>query len=107
MALTEDKTSGVVLAVDEACANVIRHSCDYSDRFKLKIEVYEEDGYGVFVISDNAPSISESTIQPKECNQLEPGGLGLHLIHQVMDKVELIPQQNSGNCLKLSLKIKE
>ena len=105
MDFAEDKTNGIVLAVDEACANVIRHSCNFSDQFELTIEVYEELGFGVFVITDNAPSISESTIQPKACEQLKPGGLGLHLIHQVMDKVELIPQQNNGNCLKLSIKI--
>jgi anti-sigma regulatory factor (Ser/Thr protein kinase) len=106
MAFSEDKTNSVVLAVDEACANVIRHSCNYSDKFKLKIEVYEEDGYGVFLICDNAPPISACVLQPKDCDQLEPGGLGLHLIHQVMDEVELLPHQESGNRLKLSIKLK-
>jgi anti-sigma regulatory factor (Ser/Thr protein kinase) len=106
MAFSDDKTCAVVLAIDEACANVIRHSCDFSDQFKLNIEAYEDDGMGVFIISDNAPSIPSSAIQPKNSDQLEPGGLGLQLIHQVMDKVELLPQEQGGNCLKLSLKIK-
>jgi anti-sigma regulatory factor (Ser/Thr protein kinase) len=106
MTFDEAKTNGIVLAVDEACANVIRHSCDFSDKFKLKIEAYEEDGFGVFLISDNAPPISDSVLKPKDCDQLEPGGLGLHLIHQVMDNVELLPHQEHGNRLKLSLKIK-
>ncbi|TDF37273.1 ATP-binding protein [Alteromonadaceae bacterium M269] len=105
MAFDDEKTNSVVLAVDEACANVIRHSCNFSDKFKLKIEVYEEDGYGVFVISDNAPPISACAIEPKKIEQLEPGGLGLHLIYHVMDEVELMPPQGEGNRLKLSIKL--
>ena len=104
MTFNEDKTNAVVLAIDEACANVIRHSCNFSDKYKLKIEVYEEDDLGVFVISDNAPPIPASAIEPKNNEQLEPGGLGLHLIHQVMDDVELISPQGEGNRLKLSIK---
>lgn len=106
MAFDEEKTAGIVLAVDEACANVIRHSCHYSDEYDLKIEAYEEDGFGVFLISDNAPPITAGVLKPKESDQLEPGGLGLHLIHQVMDGVELLPHQDNGNRLKLSIKIK-
>jgi serine/threonine-protein kinase RsbW len=104
-ALSDDKTSAVVLAIDEACANVIRHSCAFSDKFSLEVKVSREKNYGVFLIIDNCPPISAECLQPKQDDPLQPGGLGLHIIRQVMDSVKLLPHNGSGNTLELKIKI--
>ncbi len=100
-----EKTSAIVLAVDEACANVIRHSCAYSDSFKLDLNISREKNYGVFIVIDNCPPITEEQLCPKSDNPLQPGGLGLQLIHQVMDSVTLLPHNGSGNRLEMKIKI--
>ena len=100
-----DKTAAVVLAVDEACANVIRHSCAYSDRFKLDLNISQENNFGVFVVIDNCPPITEEQLNPKKDDPLNPGGLGLHLINQVMDSVTLLPYNDIGNRLQMKIKL--
>lgn len=100
-----DKTGAIVLAIDEACANVIRHSCAYSDDFVLDLDITERDNFGIFLVIDNCPPISEDTIRPKTNKPLEPGGLGLHLIHQVMDSVTLLPHNGIGNRLEMKIKL--
>lgn len=100
-----EKTCAVVLALDEACANVIRHSCEYSDKFKLDVKISTQENYGVFLVIDNCPPISEQQLQPKADEPLKPGGLGLQLIHEVMDSVRLLPHDGTGNQLELKVKL--
>lgn len=104
-AVDEKRTNLVVLAIDEACANVIRHGYHYDKNGVLCIEAYEQDGYGVFLIKDQCPKICESILQPSKEELLAPGGLGLNMIHQVMDSVKLVSHDDTGNHLELKLKI--
>lgn len=103
--LTQARSNEVVLAIDEACANVIRHTCSFSDKFHIEVSFKEENGYGVFLIKDDCPPISEQCLRPKDAEPLKPGGLGLHLIHHVMDSVALLPHPGKGNWLELKLKL--
>lgn len=98
-------TAAVVLAIDEACANVIRHSCDYSDKFVLDVQIRKEGDDAVFLLVDNCPPISDEVLCPKQKDPLNPGGLGLHLIHRVMDSVRLLPHDGGGNWLEMRIKI--
>ncbi|WP_338517513.1 ATP-binding protein [Alteromonas gracilis] len=104
--LSEDKTNLVVLAVDEACANVIRHGYDYSKQGAICIEARKTNEFGIFLIKDNCPKIADADLKPLENEPLKPGGLGLRLIHDVMDSVSLIPCKEGGNQLELKIKLK-
>jgi anti-sigma regulatory factor (Ser/Thr protein kinase) len=99
------KTNRVILAIDEACANVIRHSCKFSENFKLSIKITQEIGYGIFLIIDNCAPLSPDTLQPCEDNVLKPGGLGLQLMYRVMDSVALLDHPGPGNWLELKIKL--
>ena len=99
------KTNAVVLAIDEACANVIRHSCEYSDNFELGIKISKKNGYGIFTVVDNCAPLSPDRLEPCKDDLLKPGGLGLKLIYQVMDSVKLLDHQGPGNWLELKIKL--
>jgi anti-sigma regulatory factor (Ser/Thr protein kinase) len=103
--LDTSTTDKVVLAIDEACANVIRHGYHYSKKGYICIETYQEDGFGVFLIKDHCPQINESVLKPPQKDLLDPGGLGLRLMHEVMDSVALIPHSEDGNHLELKIKL--
>jgi anti-sigma regulatory factor (Ser/Thr protein kinase) len=103
--LDKEKASQVVLAIDEACANVIRHGYNYSKHGYICIETYQEAGFGVFLIKDHCPQIDESVLAPKKKDLLSPGGLGLSLMHEVMDSVALKPNDDGGNHLELKVKL--
>lgn len=99
------KTNSIILALDEACANVMRHSCQYSENFKLEIQITREDEYAVFLVIDNCSSLSPDVFVPGPDALLKPGGLGLQLIHQVMDSVTLLAHSGQGNRLELKIKL--
>jgi anti-sigma regulatory factor (Ser/Thr protein kinase) len=83
------------LALDEACINIIEHA--YPDNMPGEIEAEINVGDGIFVISliDFGRSYDPSQVSPPPLkvtlDEVEPGGLGLHLMRTVMDEVRYIP----------------
>ena len=56
----------------------------------------------IFHLQDFAKCIDASCLEYRKKNILEPGGLGLQLIHEVMDSVALLPPKKAiGNILEL------
>ena len=101
---SEFKINEIILAIDEACTNVIRHGYHMSKEGFLEITISADDDQALFVIKDVCPKISEQQLTPKEKNLCDPGGLGLCLIHYVAEKVRLIPHKGKGNWLELTVK---
>jgi len=83
------------LALDEACVNIIEHA--YPGNMSGEIEAEINAGDGIFSISlvDFGRSYDPSQVPPPplklNLDEIEPGGLGLHLIRTVMDEVFYIP----------------
>lgn len=103
----EDKTNEIVLAVDEACANVMRHGYKMSVNGRLEIIVSSDDKHALFVIKDACKQITDQELQPKQKDLSKPGGLGLSLIHYVAEKVRLISHRGKGNWLELTVKFEK
>ena len=98
---SSDKLAATVLAVDEACANVIRHGYDMDKSGCISLVITLNDDHAVFTVKDTCSEISDHTIRPKKKSLKEPGGLGLHLIHTVAESVRLVPHEGCGNWLEL------
>ncbi len=97
----------VVLALDEACQNVVRPA-DGPERqgdSALAIERQGEDL--VFTVTDWAPRIDSSKVRPRDLDDVRPGGLGTHLIQEVMDDTEFVdPPPGCGNVLRMVKRIR-
>jgi sigma-B regulation protein RsbU (phosphoserine phosphatase) len=92
----------VVMAVDEACQNIIRHG--YGEEHDGPIELRIERGEDALVISliDWAPEVDPEQVRPRDLDDVRPGGLGTHLMHEVMDEVEFRkPPADCGNLLRM------
>jgi sigma-B regulation protein RsbU (phosphoserine phosphatase) len=92
----------VVLAVDEACQNIIRHA--YGGTGEVAIEIRKSEAGRLEVqLIDFAPPVTLDKIKPRPLEELRPGGLGTHFIRSVMDEVAFLPPPDGvGNLLKLS-----
>ncbi len=83
----------VVLAVDEACANAIIHGneCDQGRRLKVELEIGDNnirvEIYDVGNYHPNQMDFSGRDIQ-ENIRTRKKGGLGLVIMHSVMDKVQ-------------------
>jgi len=85
--------SKVALAVDEALCNVIRHGYKYAEDRPIWIRLWplfdaEHRPDGVkLVIEDEAEQVDPETMKGRDLDDIKPGGLGVHIIRDVMDEV--------------------
>lgn len=92
----------IVLAVDEACQNVIRHAYGSEGEGDISIELRKRPDAMVVIIRDFADPVDISTIKPRDLDDVRPGGLGTHLMKEVMDEVDFLPPPiDGGNLLRL------
>ena len=96
----------IVLAVDEACQNVIRHAYAGVDGGTIDLEVRCVNRAIVILLRDFAATIDVSRIKPRDLDDLRPGGLGLHFIREIMDEIEFVPPPSGrGNLLRMTKRI--
>lgn len=98
----QKEINNITLAIDEACTNIIRYAYQGKPG-KIILEIYQHENNAIFRLQDFAKCIDKSCLKLRKKNLLKPGGLGLNLIHQIMDSVELIPPSGTfGNILQLT-----
>ena len=104
--------SQIALAVDEALCNIIRHGYDSAgDRpiwISLWPEAMGESGVArgmTLLIEDEAKQIDPTQIKGRELDDIRPGGLGVHIIREVMDEVEFKKRDGAGMSLRLVKRI--
>jgi sigma-B regulation protein RsbU (phosphoserine phosphatase) len=98
--------SDVVMAVDEACQNVIRHAYRGDPDGVIELEVRRAGDELRIAVRDFAPPVDPAQIRPRRLEELRPGGLGTHLIHSAMDHTELgRPPSGPGNLLRMVKKL--
>ena len=87
----ETEANDIVLAVAEACQNIVVHAYGPTLTGDIVIEI-DRDGDEMTVrLSDTAPKVDQSRIAPRQLDDLRPGGLGTHFLREIMDRVEFEP----------------
>jgi len=98
----------LVLAVDEACANIIRHAYGSEREGGIGLVVSRAEDVLSFELTDDAPCIDPDKVRPKPLGECRPGGLGVALIDTVMDTWHIEPAPGrSGNRLVLRKRIED
>jgi serine/threonine-protein kinase RsbW len=88
----------ITLAVDEAYTNVIKHAYNFDETKKVKVKILTADNEFTISLMDEGTAFDPATY--KEPNIAERvmlrkrGGVGVYLIHKLMDRVEY---RNDGN----------
>jgi len=96
----------MVIAVDEACQNVIRHAYGAKNDGAIVLEIRRGAGEIVFLLRDFADEIDVAAVQPRDLQDIRPGGLGTHFMREVMDEVAFMPTPSGGgNLLKMTKRI--
>jgi len=79
--------SQIVLAVDEAVTNIIRHSYDMKPDCDIEYRVDSSKDHFTVFLRDYGKPCDPSKIAPRPLHEVRPGGLGTHFIRTVMDEV--------------------
>ena len=95
---------GIILAVDEAVSNIIAHGYQGQEG-AVEIEVSQEGDALVIRVRDEAAPFDPTIVPPPDVTlpleQRIPGGLGIHLIRQIMDEMTHRVTPQGGNELTL------
>lgn len=100
--------SKIALAVDEALCNIIRHGYQRRTDRPIWISIWPvENGGGKpagikIVIEDEAKQVEPVKMQGRELTDIRPGGLGVHIIREVMDEAQY-ERREGGEGMRLTL----
>ena len=92
----------IVLAVDEACQNVIVHGYKGRADGEIILGVFRRRDGILLRLRDFAPPVDPATIKPRALDDIRPGKLGSHFMYEIMDSVEFRPSPDgTGNLLEM------
>jgi len=102
----EIPTADIVLAIDEACQNIIRHAYKGDADGEIELRIDREGENLVFALLDQAPLVDPEAVKGRDLDDVRPGGLGTHFIQELMDRAEFLPRpEGSGNLLRMVKRI--
>ncbi len=100
LGFTDEACGQMALAVDEAICNVIRHGYDRQAGHPIWLTITPVGGVAApdaphdsptqalrIVIEDEARQVDVNSIKSRDLDDIRPGGLGVHIIGEVMDEV--------------------
>ena len=91
----------IVLAVDEACSNVIKYAYNLDETKKIRVSLSGVPNGIKISIRDYGVKADLDTIKPRDLDEVRPGGLGTHLMRSVMDEMDYDLSPEVGTCLTL------
>lgn len=106
----DDETVGqTMLAVDEAVTNVMRHGYEGAEDqpIWLRIAPTGPDGEAGFtiVVEDRGRQVDPAKIRGRDLDEVRPGGLGVHIIREVMDEVSYARRDGGGMRLTMAKRL--
>jgi len=101
----EDDVANIVLAVDEACTNIIKHAYQFAPDKPIEVSVaMRGDAFEVTVIDEGRafdPAALHSPDLKEHLTHYRRGGLGVYLMKKLMDEVEYRIQPGQKNLVRL------
>ena len=96
----------IVLSVDEALANIIRHAYDNAEDQPIEISIQVTGSAPERVLRirlrDYGKQVDPARIRSRDLEDVRPGGLGVHIIQECMDSMEYSPAEGGGTVLTLT-----
>ncbi len=89
--LREDGAWPLQVALDEVLSNIVHHAAG-SEAVKIDVALEYRDGALELTVSDDGPAFDPLQLPEPDLSgplqERSPGGLGVHLVRQLMDRVE-------------------
>jgi len=104
-----DIAGDIVLAVDEACTNIIKHAYKFLPDGEITINIkYSEKKIEVKITDHGSPFSADTIPTPdlkKYFEEKRVGGLGMHLMKTLMDSVQYKSVSGKYNQVLLTKKL--
>lgn len=100
--LSDEVCNQITIAVDEAAANIIKHTYGGDNRQVIIVTFRIGSDRLEVVLRDFGDKIDPDKIRPRKLEDIRPGGLGVHLIKSAMDEVSYDNSPEVGNRLTMT-----
>ncbi|MBX7043201.1 MAG: ATP-binding protein [Ignavibacteria bacterium] len=101
----ESTINQIILSVDEACTNIIKHAHRYDENETIEIETSFENGQFKIVLNYKGKSFDPNGIENPDMKEyfssFKVGGLGVPIMKKFMSKIEFDRKNSNTNCLTL------
>ncbi len=87
---SERQRTLMVLGVDEACTNIIRHAYQRREDRPISLSLEEKSDCVCLRLRDYGKKTEPSEMKSRPADLIKPGGLGLHLIRHAFDTVDYV-----------------
>ncbi len=85
------------LSVDEVCANIMEHVYQWNPGSKITVNI-EADSRAITIrVRDYGEAKNPEQFQSRDLNKMEGSGLGIFLVHELMDEVGYNRKIKIGN----------
>ncbi len=91
----------IVLAVDEACSNIIKYAYEGDATKLIQLRVSFDQQRLLMELTDTGKQTDMAKIAPRKLDDVRPGGLGTHFIGAVFDSVTYDTHRETGTVLTL------
>ena len=92
----------LVIAINEACMNVIQHAYGKNGTGDMVLEIFRNGAQIRFRLVDFAAPVDLDKVKSRNLEDIRPGGLGVHFISEIMDEFKMGHlQDGSGNFLEM------
>ena len=88
--LSERQRTLMVLGVDEACTNIIRHAYHLQEDQLISLSLEGRNDCVCLRLRDYGKQAQPHAMKSRAADLIRPGGLGLHLIRNAFDEVDYV-----------------
>ena len=101
---SRSETRKMVLAVDEACSNIIKHAYAGDTTKTIWLTLTLGGDRLRIELRDSGKKVDAGKIAPRDLKDIRPGGLGTHFMNSVFDSVQYDTSGGEGTLLTLTKK---
>lgn len=100
----EEECRWITLAVHEALTNVIRHAYHSQHDRPVELLLRERDHGMEVLLVDYGTGVKPEQMSGRDLNDVRPGGLGLHMIREIMDETQYSPLEGRNELRMYKIK---
>ena len=101
----ESSINQIILSVDEACTNIIKHAHKYNEKEIIEVDIDSNDNQFIIKLSYKGKAFDPNNISNPDMNdyfnKFKVGGLGVPIMKKFMNKIEFLHLNPDSNRLTL------
>ncbi|MDI6804480.1 MAG: ATP-binding protein [Bacteroidota bacterium] len=101
----EDTTNRIVLAVDEACTNIIRHAYKNISNKPIEVRIIQNKNKFEVMITDYGKPFDPNSVKEPDIKDnfknYKKGGFGIFLMRSLVDEVDFRRDEGQKNIVRL------